>query len=85
MAAMTAGANADKVRADLVAKMAKVTDNVTLVAMAIAVAYLAPQGDVKAAEALEKLVESDTKAGTAKKANDDIKKVAERLRARAAK
>ena len=82
-AAMAATLGNDATRGDLVAKINKVTNPGARLAVVEAIDHLAPTGDVKAAEALEKIVEAEKSSKELAAANDALYKVALRLRARA--
>ncbi len=75
----------DATKKALLEKLPKVTNPGARLAMATAIDRLAPNGDVAAAEALEKIVADDTakNALEALKGDDAVIKVALRLRARA--
>jgi hypothetical protein len=72
-------------RGELVNKLEKVKDPTVRFSMAEAIDHLAPQGDVQAAEKMEKLVESDKASGNKplEGANDSVYKIALKLRSRA--
>jgi hypothetical protein len=78
-------ASMDAARADLVKKIDKIKDPSARLAVVEAIDELAPKGDVAAADALDKMVTSDTKAGDKNvlMADDSVVKIALRLRARA--
>jgi hypothetical protein len=57
------GAKASATRASLVQKLDKVKNTGARIAIAEAIDELAPQGDVGSADALDKIVDADTKAG----------------------
>lgn len=82
-AAMAATIGSDATRADLVAKVGKVTNPGARLAVVEAIDHLAPNGDAKAADALEKIVEEGKGNKELGAANDAVYKVALRLRARA--
>jgi hypothetical protein len=82
-AAMAATLGNDATRAELVTKVAKVLNPGARLATVEAIDHLAPNGDVKAAEALEKVVEDSKSNKELGAANDAVYKVALRLRARA--
>jgi hypothetical protein len=77
--------NADATRAELLKRVDKVKDPSARLAVVEAIDELAPHGDVKAADALDKIVASDTKSGdkSVLMADDSVVKIALRLRARA--
>jgi hypothetical protein len=77
--------NADATRAELLKRVDKVKDPSARLAVVEAIDELAPHGDVKAADALDKMVASDTKSGDkiVLMADDSVVKIALRLRARA--
>jgi hypothetical protein len=68
-------------RAELLARVDKVKDSSVRFAMVTAIAHLAPQGDLAAADALEAIVEADLRAGSSY-ASDEVLKVARTLRSR---
>jgi hypothetical protein len=68
-------------RADLVARIGNVKDASVRLAMAEAIAHLAPEGDLAAAGALEAIVEDDRRSGV-NHASDEVLKVALKLRSR---
>ncbi|MCL2447709.1 MAG: hypothetical protein FWD17_02045, partial [Polyangiaceae bacterium] len=78
-------ANADQTRGELLKRIGKVKDPSARLAIVEAIDELAPHGDVKAADALDKMVASDTKSGdkAVLMADDSVVKTALRLRARA--
>jgi hypothetical protein len=80
------GAAGDATRADLLKKVDKVRDASARLSLVEAIDELAPKGDVAAADALDKIVASDQKAGDKNvlMADDSVVKIALRLRARAA-
>jgi hypothetical protein len=80
------GAAADATRADLMKKVDKVKDASARLSLVEAIDELAPKGDTAAADALDKIVASDQKAGDKNvlMADDSVVKIALRLRARAA-
>ena len=82
-----AGSNTAQTRLELVKKIDYVKSPAARLAVAQAIDRLAPDGDQRASEELEKMVESDKKAGdkSALSGDDAVVKVAKRLRARAAK
>jgi hypothetical protein len=82
-----AGSNAAQTRLELVKKIDSVKSPAVRLAVAQAIDRLSPDGDPKAAGDLEKMVESDKKAGDkiVLSGDDAVVKVAKRLRARAAK
>jgi hypothetical protein len=75
----------DATRKDLITHIPKVTNPGARLAMAVAINHLAPKGDNGDADALDKIVESDTarKDSEALKGDDALTKVALMLRARA--
>jgi hypothetical protein len=77
--------NADATRGELLKRIGKIKDPSARLAVAEAIDVLAPRGDVKAADTLDKLVAADTKSGDKNVllADDSVVKVALRLRARA--
>jgi hypothetical protein len=77
--------NADATRAELLKRIEKVKDPSARLAVVEAIDELAPRGDVKAADTLDKIVASDTKSGdkSVLMADDSVVKIALRLRARA--
>ncbi len=81
------GSNAAQTRSELMKKVDGVKDPAARLAIVQAVDRLAPEGDQKAADDFDKLVESDKKIAdkTTLMASDAVAKVAKRLRARAAK
>ncbi len=81
-AAMAGMIGDDATRKALVAKIGKVENPGARLAVSVAIDELAPKGDVAAADALDKVVEADTKSN-ANKADDALVKVSLRLRARA--
>ena len=85
MSVIYAGAAKDQVRGDLVSKLEKVKNPGARLAVVEAIDRLAPNGDPKAAAALEKIVEADKSSGDKLllQADDSVVKVALRLRARA--
>jgi hypothetical protein len=68
-------------RAELVARVEKVKDASVRLAMAEAIAHLAPEGDAAAAGVLEAIVEEDRRSGV-NRASDELLKVALKLRSR---
>jgi hypothetical protein len=72
-------------RAELLKRVDKVKDASARLALVEAIDELAPSGDVAAADALDKIVAADTKAGDKMvlMADDSVVKIALRLRARA--
>jgi hypothetical protein len=76
---------ADATRRGLLARVDKVKDAEARLALVEAIDELAPKGDVATADALDKIVAADTKAGDKNvlMADDSVVKVALRLRARA--
>ena len=85
MAVIYGKATPDATRAELVKRVDKVKDPSARLAVVEAIDALAPKGDVKAADALDKIVASDTKSGdkSVLMADDSVVKIALRLRARA--
>jgi hypothetical protein len=85
MAVIYGKAAPDATRAELLKRVDKVKDPSARLAVVEAIDALAPQGDVKAADALDKIVASDTKSGdkSVLMADDSVVKIALRLRARA--
>jgi hypothetical protein len=79
------GAAQATTRSELVKRLDKVKDASARLALAEAVDELAPAGDVAAADAFDKVVAADTKAGDKLllMADDSVVKIALRLRARA--
>jgi hypothetical protein len=77
---------ADNTRGELLKKVDKIKDPSARLAVVEAIDQLAPRGDTAAADALDKIVASDTKAGDkgVLMADDSVVKIALRLRARAA-
>ena len=73
-------------RAELLKRVDKVKDASARLAVVEAIDRLAPKGDTAAADALDKIVASDQKAGDKNvlMADDSVVKIALRLRARAA-
>ena len=76
----------DATRAELLKHVDKVKDANARLALVEAIDHLAPKGDTAAADALDKVVASDQKAGDKNvlMADDAVVKIALRLRARAA-
>ncbi len=76
----------DQTKADLISRVAKVTDPSGRLALVEAIDHLAPKGDTASADALDKIVASDeASANKDLIAGDDaVVKVSQRLRARAA-
>ena len=77
---------ADATRGELLKRVDKVKDASARLAVVEAIDHLAPKGDVATADALDKIVASDTKSGDkgVLMADDSVVKIALRLRARAA-
>jgi hypothetical protein len=77
--------NANATRAALLTHIDKVKNTGARIALAAAIDELAPQGDVAAADALDKVVAADTKAGDKDLMSTDntLAQVAWRLRGRA--
>jgi hypothetical protein len=77
--------NAAGTRGELLKRVDKVRDASARLALVEAIDELAPQGDTAAADALDKIVAGDTKAGDKNvlMADDSVVKIALRLRARA--
>ena len=77
---------ADATRAELLKRVDKVKEASARLAIVEAIDELAPKGDVATADALDKIVASDTKSGdkSVLMADDSVVKIALRLRARAA-
>ncbi|HEX4407112.1 MAG TPA: hypothetical protein VH560_19870, partial [Polyangia bacterium] len=86
MAAIYGKSNGDATRAELLKRVDKVKEASARLALCEAIDSLAPKGDVATADALDKIVASDTKAGDkgVLMADDSVVKIALRLRARAA-
>jgi hypothetical protein len=86
MAVIYGSSNADGTRAELLKRVDKVKEASARLAVCEAIDELAPKGDVATADALDKIVASDTKAGDkgVLMADDSVVKIALRLRARAA-
>ena len=80
------GAAANATRGQLLKKVDKVKDASARLSLVEAIDELAPKGDTAAADALDKIVAADTKAGDKNvlMADDSVVKIALRLRARAA-
>jgi hypothetical protein len=76
----------DATRAELVKRVDKVKDANARLALVEAIDRLAPKGDIATADALDKVVAGDQKAGDKNvlMADDAVVKIALRLRARAA-
>ncbi len=79
------GAGAVQTRAELLKRVDKVKDASARLAVVEGIDELAPAGDTAAADALDKIVASDTKSGDkgVLMADDSVVKIALRLRARA--
>ncbi len=77
---------ADATRGELLKRVDKVKDASARLAVVEAIDHLAPKGDIATADALDKIVASDTKSGDkgVLMADDSVVKIALRLRARAA-
>jgi hypothetical protein len=86
MVAIYGQSAADATRAELLKRVDKIKDASARLAVVEAIDQLAPHGDTAAADALDKIVASDTKNGDkgVLMADDAVVKVALRLRARAA-
>jgi hypothetical protein len=86
MAVVYGKASAASTRGELLKRVDKMKDANARLALVEAIDELAPKGDVATAEALEKIVQADTKSGDKNvlMADDSVAKVALRLRARAA-
>jgi hypothetical protein len=86
MAVIYGEANPDATRNELVKRVDKVKDPSARLALVEAIDELAPKGDVNTADALDKIVAADTRAGDkgVLMADDSVVKIALRLRARAA-
>jgi hypothetical protein len=86
MAVIYGQTSADATRGELLKRVEKIKDASARLALAEAIDFLAPKGDKAAADVLDKIVASDTKAGDkgVLMADDSVVKVALRLRARAA-
>lgn len=84
MAVIYGSSNANATRAALVAKLPKVTNTGARIAVCEAIDELAPQGDAAAADALQKIVDADTKSGDANLIATDntVEQVSWRLRVR---
>ncbi len=84
MAVIYGGANANATRGELLKRMDKVRNAGARIALCEAIDELAPQGDVGAADALDKIVASDAKSGDKELASTDntVAQVAWRLRVR---
>lgn len=78
--------NPDATRNELVKRVDKVKDPSARLAIVEAIDELSPKGDVRTADALDKIVAADTRAGDkgVLMADDSVVKIALRLRARAA-
>jgi hypothetical protein len=85
MAVIYGGSNAAATRAALVAKLPKVTNTGARIAICEAIDELTPNGDAATADALQKVVDADTKAGDANLIATDntVEQVSWRLRVRA--
>jgi len=86
MAVIYGEGNPDATRGELIKRVGKVKDPSARLAIVEAIDELAPKGDVTAADALDKIVAADTRAGDrgVLMADDSVVKIALRLRARAA-
>ncbi len=86
MAVIYGQSSPDATRAELLKRVDKIKDASARLALVEAIDRLAPKGDTAAADALDKIVASDTKAGDklVLMADDAVVKIALRLRARAA-
>ncbi len=86
MVAIYGASAADATRAELLKRVDKVKDASARLALVEAIDELAPKGDTTTADALDKIVAADTKAGDKNvlMADDSVVKIALRLRARAA-
>jgi hypothetical protein len=86
MAVIYGEGSADATRAELLKRVDKVKDASARLSLVEAIDELSPKGDVATADALEKIVAADTKAGDklVLMADDSVVKIALRLRARAA-
>ncbi|HLK35720.1 MAG TPA: hypothetical protein VKU41_03135 [Polyangiaceae bacterium] len=84
MAVIFGSANAAATRAELLKHLDKVKNTGARIAMCEAIDELAPQGDPAAADALDKIIESDAKSGEAELIASDntVAQVAWRLRVR---
>jgi hypothetical protein len=85
MAVIYGSGNAAATRAALVAKLPKVTNTGARIAICEAIDELTPSGDAATADALQKVVDADTKAGDANLIATDntVEQVSWRLRVRA--
>jgi hypothetical protein len=86
MAVIYGSGSPDATRAELVKRVDKVKDANARLALVEAIDHLAPKGDTATADALDKIVAGDQKAGDKNvlMADDAVVKIALRLRARAA-
>ena len=86
MAVIYGQGSPDSTRAELLKRVDKVKDASARLALVEAIDRLAAKGDTAAADALDKVVASDQKAGDKNvlMADDSVVKIALRLRARAA-
>lgn len=86
MAVIYGSGNPDATRGELLKRVDKIKDPSARLAVVEAIDELAPKGDVKTADALDKIVAADTRAGDkgVLMADDSVVKIALRLRARAA-
>jgi hypothetical protein len=84
MAVIYGSGNAAATRSALVAKLPKVTNTGARIAMCEAIDELTPNGDAATADALQKIVDADTKAGDANLIATDntVEQVSWRLRVR---
>jgi hypothetical protein len=84
MSVIYAGENANATRAELIKRVDKVRNVGARIALCEAIDELAPQGDVAAADALDKIVASDAKSGDKEVISTDntVAQVAWRLRVR---
>lgn len=84
MAVIYGSGNAAATRSALVAKLPKVTNTGARIAMCEAIDELSPTGDVATADALQKIVDADTKSGDANLIATDntVEQVSWRLRVR---
>jgi hypothetical protein len=85
MATIYGQSTADQTRGELLKRVDKVKDASARLAVVEAIDQLAPRGDIATADALDKIVASDTKSGDkgVLMADDSVVKIALRLRARA--
>lgn len=84
MAVIYGAGNAAATRSALVAKLPKVTNTGARIAICEAIDELTPSGDAATADALQKVVDADTKAGDANLIATDntVEQVSWRLRVR---